>query len=632
MEHVLNSGGSHQPPIRHLEMTRAEDEIPLTAIMEIEGAGCDVALYQQKIQWSPLNPKSKGNIVNHCRPDAFKRKKKKDKRKQLQNGDEQEEDNTGCSFLTKDILSVILKTQHKAGQSENDAVCQGFVLTVCDTKENGRLKPRLQERPKNAMFIVHPFSGKKFSRHYYYKLLHYFDAANIEHDLIEIAHDEHIKHTITHMDFSKYDSIVCIGGDGTVSKVVNEVLMRVQKDEGVEVRPGFEPRHAPLTIGVIPTGTFNQIAYTMYGNDDIYHATASIILGRKRAVDVFSVYHQDDLKQFGFLGHYGFFGNLIPYMKRYTNLGEKRVEAGFMKALTKSKFRSYECEVKYLPLSDEQCPEGNDPKGGRLCRVGCKTCDTGAKQVITNETTLDLVHAIDQDDSDDSSIIVDDSNHSPYRSIRGSFHSISVLSNAGNQDLSPGGMSKYAHLNDGCLDLIMVKQTDRKEFVRYLKRHGNCKNQLDFPFVEAVRAKDVVVNLRSDLTWKHRDISYNEIEDEMRKKSPKKIAGDGVEVINDLDSTSESDQDENEAIMEKPELSRAKNRDDSERNQWANTNLAFKNSIDEGQIEMKIAITEFPRKSCDHLWRQFERIRGRDFFKKRQTPDLHTKSNSILDY
>lgn len=51
-------------------------------------------------------------------------------------------------------------------------------------------------------------------------------------------------------------SIVCVGGDGTVGRVVTAMLNRVQADEGVNVEEetGFTAKCCPLPIGIIPTG------------------------------------------------------------------------------------------------------------------------------------------------------------------------------------------------------------------------------------------------------------------------------------------------------------------------------------------------------------------------------------------
>lgn len=65
-----------------------------------------------------------------------------------------------------------------------------------------------------------------------------------------------------------------------------------------------------------------------------------------------------------------------------------------------------------------------------------------------------------------------------YQSVNGNFLSISVLAMAGLSDVSPLGHSKFTHLQDGCIDLITVENVERKEFVRYLRRFSNTKNQV----------------------------------------------------------------------------------------------------------------------------------------------------------
>ena len=70
------------------------------------------------------------------------------------------------------------------------------------------------------------------------------------------------------------------------------------------------------------------------------------------------------------------------------------------------------------------------------------------------------------------------SKDSPYKCIKGEFLSVSLLSTPGNLAMAPEGIGKFTHMNDGYLDLILVKDTAKKEFVRYLKRHGNHKNQV----------------------------------------------------------------------------------------------------------------------------------------------------------
>jgi hypothetical protein len=45
-------------------------------------------------------------------------------------------------------------------------------------------------------------------------------------------------------------------------------------------------------------------------------------------------------------------------------------------------------------------------------------------------------------------------------------------------DLTSGGLSKYGHLADGSMDLILCDHVPRKEFYRFVKRHTKKKNQV----------------------------------------------------------------------------------------------------------------------------------------------------------
>jgi ceramide kinase-like protein len=67
---------------------------------------------------------------------------------------------------------------------------------------------------------------------------------------------------------------------------------------------------------------------------------------------------------------------------------------------------------------------------------------------------------------------------SPWKVMKGQFMNVSVLTIPGCCEIAPQGLSKVTHLHDGNIDLITVKTVERKEFLRFLKRHGNSKNQV----------------------------------------------------------------------------------------------------------------------------------------------------------
>jgi len=67
-----------------------------------------------------------------------------------------------------------------------------------------------------------------------------------------------------------------------------------------------------------------------------------------------------------------------------------------------------------------------------------------------------------------------------WEKIRGSFIHIAFLTNAFRCEQAPLGLSKYGHLADGSIDLVLVNPLSRKELYRFLKRHTNKKNQVIF--------------------------------------------------------------------------------------------------------------------------------------------------------
>lgn len=51
-----------------------------------------------------------------------------------------------------------------------------------------------------------------------------------------------------------FSSVVCVGGDGSASEVAHALLLRAQKNAGVETDSILTPVQAQLPLGVIPAG------------------------------------------------------------------------------------------------------------------------------------------------------------------------------------------------------------------------------------------------------------------------------------------------------------------------------------------------------------------------------------------
>lgn len=71
-----------------------------------------------------------------------------------------------------------------------------------------------------------------------------------------------------------------------------------------------------------------------------------------------------------------------------------------------------------------------------------------------------------------------DTQDQQWKTLQDRYLHVAVLTNAGLWSLAPQGLSKFGHLADGLLDLLLIEETSRREFIRSIKRNGNSKNQV----------------------------------------------------------------------------------------------------------------------------------------------------------
>jgi hypothetical protein len=64
-----------------------------------------------------------------------------------------------------------------------------------------------------------------------------------------------------------------------VNQLLNGLMSRSQKEQGVKCMPGFSPAKALLPMGIIPIGRTNQVAMSMMGTNDVVTACLHILLG-----------------------------------------------------------------------------------------------------------------------------------------------------------------------------------------------------------------------------------------------------------------------------------------------------------------------------------------------------------------
>ncbi|XP_067952000.1 ceramide kinase-like protein isoform X2 [Watersipora subatra] len=516
-----------------------KNEALLTGIFGLEEKSYDVMLYPSSITLKLVSGRLKKSAN---RKTSIKRI----------DGDKME-------VMVKDLFGASLK-RGKAKSASKVGQNLGFDLHTYSKKDDNRLKHHVMsfshpsEVTCNSWLteiqqILKSITGRPRLARCYQSLeshlksdytsnvLPIFKEAKLKFDTLESVEVERIVKDIESLDLSQYDCILVAAGDSIVTTVVDALIKKVQFDSGIVV--GTKDRLQPcnIPIGIIPCGSSNTIAHTAYGTSDMVTAALDIVYGRTLNSDVMSIaYSQGGFYKFAFSAHYGFGGTIMNIVNK-SRLATNRYQLAIAKALTKSKFRAYNCEVTYKEAA-ESCGKPGDTN---VCRAGCSTCHNDISTPCPDGSNFsDPLQEFDPlDTSNSSSQLADLSMQDESNVIKGEFLSLGLYATPSSCDMAPLGLSKYSHMADGCLDLILVHSVERKEFMRFLKRNGNAKNQLDFPFVQSARVTEVSVHVRMPVGWSYRAQNYSEINDQAKQpKNRQTTQGDElIKVVADCDTS-----------------------------------------------------------------------------------------------
>lgn len=117
-----------------------------------------------------------------------------------------------------------------------------------------------QKRPRHLLLFVNPFGGKRNAMEIYEKYGKYlFSVAGIEVTVQVSQRKDQIKDYVMNHNLDIFDSVGCVGGDGTVSELFNGLVLRecfikdVDSDDIKQTLP-----KPSLPVGIIP-GTITFI-------------------------------------------------------------------------------------------------------------------------------------------------------------------------------------------------------------------------------------------------------------------------------------------------------------------------------------------------------------------------------------
>ncbi|KAL2558361.1 Ceramide kinase [Forsythia ovata] len=401
------------------------------------------------------------------------------------------------------------------------------------------------KRPKNLLVFVHPRSGKGNGCGIWEALAPIFSRAKVKTKVIvtqRAGHARDVMTSITNRELNFYDGVVAVGGDGFFNEILNGLLLSRHKapyppDPGDSIHPvenelnstihnaeeailescdhndqspfltgsehnrpqalnceqdsEFSFPNKRFRIGIIPAGSTDAIAICTTGARDPVTSALHIVLGKRVNLDIAQIVrwkmtpassNEPCVRYAASFAGYGFYGDVITESEKYRWMGPKRYDYAGTKVFLQH--RSYEAELSYLEVESEKgnsSPEKESPeiatgafrclptKSDRVsCSANCSVCNTKGVDTLVGPP-----------------FPVPNSERSRWLRSKGRFISVGAAVISCRNEKAPDGLVADAHLSDGFMHLILIKDCPRPFYLWHLieltKRGGN---PLDFDFVE----------------------------------------------------------------------------------------------------------------------------------------------------
>ncbi|XP_049356933.1 ceramide kinase isoform X2 [Solanum verrucosum] len=420
--------------------------------------------------------------------------------------------------------SVLVPSFYTFGHKDSQT-CQMWVNRIND------LLNMNAEQPKNLLVFVNPKSGKGLGCKVWETVAPTFSQAKVK---MKVTVTERagqaidMMSSITSRELSSYDGVVAVGGDGFFNEILNGLLLSRHKcsyppsptelnhpvennddghvlDTNVDIRDpsdsgtgddscqteaedvDFSFPNDKFRFGLIPAGSTDAIVICTTGARDAMTSALQIILGKAVCLDIAQVVRwkktstsKDEpcVRYAASFAGYGFYGDVITESEKYRWMGPKRYDYAGTKVFLRH--RSYEAEVAYLEVESEKKNVGPEKestgswtkglwsllkKSERVaCRANCNICKTKA-----GHTSAKCPYSKD----------------SRWLKSKGRFLSVGAAVISCRNEKAPDGLVADAHLSDGFLHLILIKECPHACYLCHLlqlaKKDGN---PLDFEFVE----------------------------------------------------------------------------------------------------------------------------------------------------
>ncbi|XP_071119260.1 ceramide kinase-like [Haliotis cracherodii] len=226
-------------------------------------------------------------------------------------------------------------------------------------------KLELTDRPTRLLVIINAIGGRGQGRHIYEtKVAPLFELADIQADVIVTQRAGHIGEIGLTYDFSEVNGIIVAGGDGSFSEIINTLVPRVQVgDTDVNNHAAkLSPLQTP--IGILPTGTGNELCKRTYNFIDVETVALHIVQGSTVWKDLASVHEEGRLVGLaGVMVAYGYWCHFVKGADQARWLKTLRYPVGVLTSFLKKK-REFDAEIEYV-LYDST---SNTSEAARTCK------------------------------------------------------------------------------------------------------------------------------------------------------------------------------------------------------------------------------------------------------------------------
>ncbi|XP_052256150.1 ceramide kinase-like isoform X4 [Dreissena polymorpha] len=306
--------------------------------LKVKQKDCELTVTQTELSWTIKDQKKNGTFSVRRR-DLVAVKTKEDVKNK---------DSTVLTVVyVKQQKDFVLKRCEESFSGSN-SVC----LAVAKTLQDGI--NQCADRPKRLLVLINPISGfSRGEKNYKNICAPIFEEAGIQTDVIVTQSAGHTKEAINGYNLQTINGIIFVSGDGMYHTLLNALFKRMAMELGKDLNdPNYEPPELTVSVGHIPCGSGNRIAFGANGCFDVATAVYAIVLGFKTKNNIFSVYSGNEFIAYAFMLVSGIWSDLLTLSEGRRSMGQIRIPLSAIQQFLIKSQRVADLTLKFKAAED----------------------------------------------------------------------------------------------------------------------------------------------------------------------------------------------------------------------------------------------------------------------------------------